>query len=388
MRRRAIWSALLLAGWANAQAWGSPGHALAVDKFGAAPAWEGPQKIQGDSHGHVFLLRADSLEVYPVGKGGVLGKPTKLEAATPINAPVLDAVMGPGGSGDWLLRLPLEVRWFVDGKEKPLPPMKWRPWGVGYLRATPVVSVLPLPAPVNGIAVVRHGEGGPAKAPVVVELAGDRWSVLVEDAWPAQRDINTLTEGCARMLVGDHDGKLWAAHAYSYVLERYSPAGRSLGKVVAEEGRAEHVDVKDVSLPAEVRKEDGAHFRPFLGVLKISDLVEGLDHRLYLLVQAGKSDLGVSLDRYDPAQGMLERVTLGVELPGMATLAAGRDGLYLAGHAGNQGRGRISWDELDRAAWKKIVIQGEDLPVDTTGKGTTGRKQGKKTPSPAPHPGL
>jgi hypothetical protein len=61
------------------------------------------------------LLRTDTLEVFPVGKAGALGNPTKLEAATPLNAPVLGAAMGPGGPGDWLLRLPLEVRWFVAG---------------------------------------------------------------------------------------------------------------------------------------------------------------------------------------------------------------------------------------------------------------------------------
>jgi hypothetical protein len=368
MRLRSILGMLLLVGgWALGTAPGvaGDGKVVQVERFGAAPAWQGPQKLQADSKGRVFLLRADTLEVFPVGKGGVLGEPTKLEPTTPLNTPVLDAAMGPGGPGDWLLRLPLEVHRFVEGKEQSLPPLSWRPWGVGYLRSTPVVSVLPLPSPVNGIVVIRHGEEGPAKAPVVMELSGDRWSVLVADPWPAQRDTNTLTESCARLLLGDRDGKLWAAHTYGYLVERYSPAGRPLSTVRVEQGRVEHVAAKDVEIPAEVRQEDHARFRPFLGVFKLSDLAEGFDHRIYLLVQAGKGERGLYLDRYDPSQGRLERVTLGVQLEGMATLAAGRDGLYLAGHAGDQGRWRVSWDRLDQAGWKRV-------PMDDAAPGEVG----------------
>jgi hypothetical protein len=87
MRRLAILGALLLVGsWVVASA-DSEKKIVAVERFGAAPAWSGPQKIQADRSGHVFLLQADTLEVYPVGKGGRLGEPAKLEAASPINEP-------------------------------------------------------------------------------------------------------------------------------------------------------------------------------------------------------------------------------------------------------------------------------------------------------------
>ena len=187
MRRSTIFGALLLVASGAAASADSEKKVVAVERFAAAPIWSGPQKIQADSKGHVFLLRTDTLEVYPVGKGGRLGEPSKLEAASPINAPVLDAAMGPGGPGDWLLRLPMEVHWFVDGKEKPLPRLTWRPWGVGYLRSTPVVSVLPLHAPANGTVVIQHGKEESAAAPRVMALAGDRWSPLVEVAWPEER---------------------------------------------------------------------------------------------------------------------------------------------------------------------------------------------------------
>jgi hypothetical protein len=361
MRWSTLLGALLLAtSWASASA--EPVKVVAVERFAPTPTWSGPQKVQADKAGHVFLLRTDTLEVYPVGKGGRLGEPSKLEAASPINAPVLDAAMGPGGPGDWLLRLPMEVHWFVDGKEKPLPRLIWRPWGVGYVRSTPVVSVLPLHAPANGTVVIQHGKEESTSAPVVMALAGDRWSPLIETAWPEQRDINSMTETCARLLLGDRAGKLWSARTYGYVLERYSPAGRPLSKVLVDKGKAEHLAAKDVKAPAEVRQEDRPHFKPFLGVFKISDLAEGFDHRIYLLVQPGNGEAGVYLDRYDPTQSLLERVTLGVELKGMATLAVGRDGLYMAGHGGDQGRWRVSWEVLDLAEWKHVMTDSDSAP--------------------------
>jgi hypothetical protein len=348
-------AALLLAGGLVLSAAGEPG--LHVEPFGAVPGWQGPQKVQVDAKGNVFLLRAETLEVYPVLKSSALGKPVKLEAAHSLNGPVIDAAMG-SGPGDWLLRLPLEVRWFVDGKEKTLPPLPWKPWSVGYVRGTPVVGVLPQPAPVNGMEIRHPGEEVPPTAPAVMALSGDRWSVLVEDARPAQQDGNSAVESCARAVLGDRQGKLWTARNYAYVLDRYSPAGHRLSRVEVDKGKVDHRDAKTATVPAEVRKEDRMHFRPFLAVQRISDLTEGLDHRIYLLVQGGK---GAALDRYDPAESSLERVELGLDLTGNATLAAGRDALYLAAHSGDHGRWKISWEDLERAKWKKVTVDA-DLP--------------------------
>jgi hypothetical protein len=345
--------AALLIGGALAAA-GEPGGR--VEAFGAVPSWQGPQKVQADAKGSVFLLRGDTLEVYPVSKKGLLGEPSRLETARSLDGPVLDAAMG-SGPGDWLIRLPREVRWFVSGKEKSLPPLPWQPWSVGFLRGTPIVSVLPKAAPVNGMVIRSHEAEEPARAPAVLELSGDRWSVLVEEAPPAGQDTNAIVESCGRALLGDRAGKLWTARTYAYVLDRYSPAGHRLLRVEVDKGKVTHKTAKDLGTPAELRPEDRARFHPFLGVLKVSRLAEGLDHRIYLLVQGDK---GVSLDRYDPAESKLERISLGIELPGNATLAAGRDALYLAAHSGDHGRWRISWDELDQAKWKPVRVDGPD----------------------------
>ncbi len=355
MRSRTASAAVLLAGilaGAPAAA-GEPG--IHAQPFGAAPGWQGPQKVQADGKGNTYLLRAETLEVYPVLKSGALGKPAKLEPARSLDGPVIDAAMGER-PGDWLLRLPLELRWFVDGQEKVLPPLPWRPWSVGYRRGTPVVAVLPQPAPVNGTVIRHAGDEPPATAPAVLELSGDRWSVLIEDARPAAGDTNAAVESCGRTVLGDRQGKLWTARNYAYVLDRYSPAGRRLLRVEVDKGKVAHRDVKTATVPAEVRSADRQRFHSFLGVQKISDLAEGLDHRIYLLVQ---EENGVAIDRYDPAQPSLERVPLALDLTGNATLAAGRDGLYLAAHSGERGRWRVSWEELERARWKKVTVDGD-----------------------------
>lgn len=324
---------------------------LRVQPFGENLRWRGPQKVQADAKGRVFLLRAETLEVHPVLKNGTLGEPVKLEAARSVDAPVLDAAMG-SGPGDWLLRLPLEMRLFTDGKEKALPPLGWQPWSPAYLRGTPAVSVLPKPAPVNGMIIVQKEDEGPSSAPAVLTLGSDRWSILIEDAWPARRDTNTLTEQCARLLLGAHDGKLWTAHSYSYDLQRFSPAGRPLSKIEPEKQREARKDAPKP--PSDLRAEDRKRFQPFQGVLAVSDLAEGLDHRIYLLAQG---ETGAVLDRYDPTQSTLERLELNLSLPGNATLAAGRDALYLAAHTGDQGRWKIAWEDLDQAPWKDVPLK-------------------------------
>lgn len=353
----------LAVGWIFLGAAGENRRSLDVRSFGASPLWQGPQKVQADRTGRVFLLRGETLQVYPVLKNGALGEPTRLETARSLDGPMLDVAMG-SGPGNWLLRLPFEVRWFVDGKEKVVPPLAWMPASVGFLRGMPVVGVLPRPAPVNGMVIAHHDQEPPASAPAVLALSGDRWSVLVEEARPAQQDANTLTESGSRSILEDREGKLWAVRNYAYVLDRYSPAGRRLGRIVVEKGTVTHREAKEVGVPADVRSEDRARFRPFLGVQKVSDLAEGLDHRIYLLVQGEK---GAALDRYDPAQSSLERVDLNLQLPGNATLAAGRDALYLAAHSGDRGRWRISWDELDRASWKKLSLDDESAPPAPSG---------------------
>jgi hypothetical protein len=88
--------------------------------------------------------------------------------------------------------------------------------------------------------------------------------------------------------------------------------------------------------------------------------------------------LRLSIDRYDPAQGILERMDLGLEAPGYVSLAAGRDALYVAAPRGDQGRWRISWEDLDRADWKRVAVKGEAPPPgEPVRKGVRGNPKGE-----------
>ena len=352
--------------------------AVPSERFGNSLSWEATQTVQADRQGNVYLLRADTLEVYPVLKNGSLGKPSKLESASAFQAPVLKAAMG-DGPGDWLLCLPLEVRWFAAGKEKPLPPLPWQPHAVTFLRGAPVVSVVARPAPLNGMVIRKVGEPPPASGPAVMTFDGERWSEVVKAAWPAMRDGGEILENTAHSVLGDREGKLWTSRDYAYVLDRYSAAGRRLLQVETVKGGLVHQQAKDVPVPPELPAADRAHFHPVLGVLQIADLTEGRDHRIYLAVQEGQN---LALDRYDPTQETLERTDLGLSAPGYVSLAAGRDALYIAAPHGDQGRWRISWEDLDHATWKSMALKGETPPpaepvrkrTKENRKGTAGRK--------------
>jgi hypothetical protein len=363
---------------AAALAAGTVAHgAVLLEPFGGGLHWEATQAVQADRQGHIYLLRADTLEVYPVLKNGSLGKPSKLEAASSLQGPVLKAAMG-DGPGDWLLCFPFEVRWFADGKEKPVPPLPWMPHGVGFLRGDPIVSVVARPAPVNGQVIRKMGEAPPAGGPVVMTFDGERWSTVVEGDWPATRDSGEILEGTARSVFGDREGKLWMSRDFAYVLDRYSAAGRRLLRVETKTGGVVHKAAKDVPAPPEISSADRAHFHPFLGVLQIADLTEGPDRRIYLAVQGQK---GLSIDRYDPAQAILERTDLGFEAPGYVSLAAGKDALYIAAPRGDQGRWRVSWEDLDRAAWKRVALKGEaPPPAEPARKSPKGDPKGAANP--------
>src|SRR5436305_6248963 len=64
--------------------------------------WSAPQFVQADAHGNVFLLRGDTLQVYPILKSHALGDPVRL-ATTITSGPLLDAAMSAHGA--WMLAL-------------------------------------------------------------------------------------------------------------------------------------------------------------------------------------------------------------------------------------------------------------------------------------------
>ena len=332
---------------------------LEVEPVPGMVAGDGPQFVRADRTGKVFLFCGDDLEVYPVSKG-VLAEPERLQASNEAPGLVLNAALSPSGD-QWLLHAEGKARLFVDGKEKPLPPLSWQPWTVGFLRDTPVVGVMPRPLP---SATLRLQDMG--TVPWLVTLDNDRWSTLVdhsglsaEAAWKQRHKMNEWVEEYASFLTPARDGKLWVASQYAYQVERLSPSGKPLLKIVVgkrgeEAPRQSPKNAEAAALARQVEKQGGkARFQAFTGEPVIADLAEGTDRAIYLLVHAS-GETSLVLDRYDPVRNVLERVPLRLKGSGRFTLASGKDGLYLAPFQAKEGLWKITWEALESASWKLV----------------------------------
>jgi hypothetical protein len=360
MRLRAVLRLLLLIALAGVPGWSIEPQPLP----GGPTSWDGPQFIQADRTGNVYVLRSKTFEVYPLEKSGVLGKPVALEPTGVPAGFVREATMSPSGDR-WLLLSGMSVRYFVDGKEKALPPLEWKPWSLTLLRDTPIVAAAPFP--------LGDHSGDPKKAgtpPWLLQFDGDRWSSILDLKGVSVADLlenNGLNDAIAKnsvVLKGDRQGRLWAARQYGYRVQRFTPGGRLLLEIVVgggkirEKGDGRAIDIKlsrEGQNPREAtqdpRREKGTYL-PFTAQRVVYGLTEGRDGNIYLLVDAGEG--AAALDRFDPTRAIVERVPLTFKLKDMVTLAAGRDALYLAPWSAEKGRWRISWDVLEAAAWKPV----------------------------------
>lgn len=330
----------------------------------STPEWDGAQFVQADRSGNVFFLRANTFEVYPLTKRGDFAEVLRLHPTDDRTGYIHSAVLSADGD-QWLLYADFSVRRFVDGEEKPLPALKWNPWGVGFLRDAPLVAVIPRP-----LDSIRHLPAT-MEVPWLLQLGQDGWSpVTAAQAMDVagmlkSGKMNDSISERAVFLKDDKDGKLWVAHQYGYRLQRFGSSGRQLLEITVDGGTVQRkeeshgIEVKlhgDRENPLEAtrdgRTEKGTYF-PFRGQHTLLAMTQGLDGCLYLLVRTQGE--GVALDRYDPTRVALERLPLQLEIGDAVTMAAGRDALYLAAGDGRKGRWRIAWDVLDLAHWQKVA---------------------------------
>lgn len=335
--------------------------------------WDGPQVVQADAKGNVFVLHGRNLEVFPVRPDGGFGEPEKLfDEPVAGGANVTRAAMSE--PGDWVVRQGYELRRFRHGKELPLPGSRWPVTAVAMHDGNPVAAVVPSPM----------GRPAPGEArsalPVLVELGRDRWSPLVEaDGAEAERPRTELMQRHSAHLIADSRNRLWVAQQYRYLVQSFSPAGRRLLEISVDGDRILHRDEQSGATAraalekSRSRLADGerasVHFNTAVAV--IQGLAEGRDGRYYWLVHGwlvhgeGEGGLALSLDRYDPVAGTLDRTALPLELRGVVSMAGGRDGLYVAAFNGKNGRYRIRWEDLEAASWAPVEgaqINGIDLP--------------------------
>ncbi len=336
----------------------------------AAATWDGPQIVRADRVGNVFFLRADTLEVYPLDRSGKLGEPAKLEVMGEAPQLVREAALSPGGEA-WLISADLGIRRFVDGKEKAMPALEWRPSGIGFQRGDPIVSLLPLA--VSSDQVLRERKG---QIPYLMIFDGDRWNNLAEYADSSaagyadrRPDLNGAIAQHATFVATDSQGRIWVARQYAYDIEQLASSGKQRVHLVVNGGKV--TERKEVAED----KERPAGLTAFRSQAAILDLVEGRDRKVYFLVAGDGTGDGLLLDRYDPVTSDLQTVRLALKQSGRLTLAAGRNGLYLAAWNGRGGRWLISWDALEFATWKpvpKAEISPSPLPEPEPVPPTTG----------------
>ncbi len=317
----------------------------------ATLSWDGPEFVGADARGDVFLLRGDTLQVYPLTKAHDLGEPVQLEAGLGSGVP-LDAAMSADGA--WALLIAGAPHLFVGAHERSLPAPASSPIAIGFLRGDPA-----------GIVVPRHGDPPDDSPPLLLREGTDTWSTeLREPLHSSPIDYSRERAYRAGILLDGGEGHYVLARTYAYRIE-LRRLGRSAPLEELRLGKGEPIfrkpiDGEEEKVRAQARAEgaDPAHgnVSVFRGTLALLALAEGgPERRLYALVGPGVAGDQCALDRIDWDEHRVDRVPLNLSCQGRVSLAAGRDGLYFAGFAGKTAaRYFVSWGNLEAAKWTKV----------------------------------
>ena len=324
-------------------------------------SWGGSQFLQADRKGRLFLLRGETLEIFPLGSSGKLGEGKALPSANPRSpggeCTVVGAAMSRGG--DWLIQDGAELLVFRGAKEEPVEKLPWFVSAAGFVDDDPVVAGSPraVDKAAAGLAPLSGPQG------FLAHWSAGHWGTLV----PAidkgkESDPRALMERRMVRLASASNGHLWMAFDYEHRFREYSPGGRLLTEIVVGRGearRAEDAESRQKLADDEARRmsKEGHRVKIFEVTAEPATeaLAEGRDGRMYFLVLGGgDGESGVALERFDAVNGSLERLPLAMPDPGRGTMAAGRDGLYVAAYSAKRGIWRLTWDDLDQATWTEV----------------------------------
>ncbi|HVR07960.1 MAG TPA: hypothetical protein VMW75_07910 [Thermoanaerobaculia bacterium] len=343
----------------------------------------GTQFLAADSKGHPLLLRGDTLEVFRPGPEERFDRRVgKLACSRSSDAGfTYAAAMDPTGS-TWAVGSPSDVALCDFKKEQRPPGLDWMVSSLTYSRSGPLVAVAALgPAP-DGTDNFRRTQ------PRVFGLVDDRWQPVVsapirdelQDKHADQlavlaelkaHPMEVLAKGKAEsdaLICTTRKGEIWLASWNSYRLQRVSASEKPHGperEIVVGSG--------EVEWPKQTKEgqEREGRDRKAQGVEAVPSTVGGAvpravvrallcDREIYLVVSTAD---GLALDRFDPAQNVLERVLLDgvkVDSSGPMTAALGGDQLWLAGRFAADGLWRISLEDLGAAHWKQV----RDVRID------------------------
>lgn len=391
-----------VAGTADREAQGRPeGKALPVPlksrHLKAGEGWSGSQFLQADKKGRLFLLRAATLDVYPLSSDGALGEaqhlsngdsPASGDCSISGSVPtvtgqclVLNAAMS--RSGDWVVQDGIRARIFRGHKEEPTEKPGIVISGLAFQDDDPVIAGYP-----NAVdyALARHEEL--PDLPVLTRWSGGKWETLRSVAAPKEGTLG-IWEQQMLLLAGTADAHLWTGSLYQHRFREYSRTGKLLAQITVGDGsvrRAPNAEARQRAADeiARALSKEKLHvsITEMTGEPVTLAMAEGTDGRMYFLVcDSGDGQAGVYLERYEAASDTVERLPIALSGSDRETMAAGKDGLYIAPMPAEQGVWVLSWDQLRDAKWEPVEAR-----IGSGGGGGAPAKTADGVPTPRERP--